>query len=104
MSKRQEKKKLELGSPEKLRIGIARACFNTDITQQQLDAATTVLESYNISYDVIEVAGCFEITHALQKMALTKKYNGLVALGCLIKGETIHYDVVVKQSVLLLWI
>ncbi len=80
------------------RVGIVRASFNSVITEQQLMQAVEVLEAQNVPYDVIEVAGCFEITHALDRMAASGKYNALVALGALIKGDTIHFEVIAYSS------
>lgn len=94
MAKRQQKEKLILAEGKTLRVGIVKSCFNSDITNEQLRAAQELLDDHHIEYDVIEVAGCYEIAYALQQQAQSKKYDALVALGCLIKGGTIHFEVI----------
>ncbi|MBU0763268.1 MAG: 6,7-dimethyl-8-ribityllumazine synthase [Candidatus Kerfeldbacteria bacterium] len=94
MSDRLKKEKIDIVNPKALRIGIVRSLYNQDITDQQLARATECLEEHGVAYDVIDVTGTFEIAYMLQRMAESKKYNGLVALGCLIKGETSHYDII----------
>lgn len=96
MSTRQQKSTLHL--PKKVfRIGIVRACFNEECTARQLHEAQQLIETYAVSYDVFEVAGSFEIPQMLDALARTKKYSGFVALGCLIKGETTHFEVVTNS-------
>lgn len=77
-------------------IGIVQAIFNKSITDQLCTATTRCLDEYGIRYHVVEVPGCFEIPYALQVLAinLTPKYDALVALGCLIKGRTWHFEVI----------
>lgn len=82
------------------KVGIVVARFNTDITDGLLASAMSKLyeckvEETNIT--TAHVAGCAEIPFALQKMALTKRYDCLIALGCVIKGETPHFDYVCKM-------
>lgn len=96
MATRTPKPKIELIQPEQLRIGVVRSCFNEKITSRQLKVATDTLQEYGIAYDVAEVAGCYEITYALHQMAQSGRYNGLVALGTLIRGETIHFDIIAQ--------
>lgn len=95
MANRERKPLLQLHT-NNLRIGIVKSCFNSDITRKQLEEAKQCLDEYHLQYDVVEVHGCFEIVYALQQLAQSKKYDGLVALGCLIKGETIHFEVLAK--------
>lgn len=94
MANRQHKETLVLPEGKILRVGIVKAGFNSDITNEQLKAAQELLDDHSIAYDVVEVAGCYEIAYALQQQAQSKKYDALVALGCLIKGGTIHFEVI----------
>lgn len=80
-------------------IGIVVADFNTDITMGMLQEAQAVLKKYNIpdnQVTIIHIPGSVEIPVVLQKMAQTKKFHGLVALGAIIKGESAHFDYVAK--------
>lgn len=83
-----------------IKVGIVVARFNTEITEGLLESAMSKLyeckvEETNIK--IIRVPGCVEIPFALQKLVLTKKYDCLVALGCVIRGETPHFDYVCKM-------
>lgn len=83
----------------KCRIGIVCARFNTETTDQILDSALSELKKYKVQLDKIDikyVAGSVEIPIMLQKLAKTKKYDCLVAVGAVIRGETDHYNYVCK--------
>lgn len=81
------------------KIGIVTAQFNSDITNKLEQGAIKRAEAYGISeenIDVIKVAGAVEIPLVLQQMAKSGKYNALLAIGCVIRGETPHFDFVCK--------
>ncbi len=81
------------------RIGIVVAQFNQDITAQLEASAIDRAHQYNIGanqIDIIRVAGAIEIPLVLQHMAKSNKYNALLAIGCVIQGETPHFDYVCK--------
>ncbi|CCQ73827.1 6,7-dimethyl-8-ribityllumazine synthase [Magnetospira sp. QH-2] len=87
------------------RILIVEGRFYEDIGQELLKGATQVLEKAGIPYEHILVPGALEIPsvikYALQGMAectTTSHYVGVVSLGCVIRGETSHYDVVCTES------
>lgn len=85
----------------KLKIGIVISRFNKDITEKMLDGALRTLEKNNIKKENIEIAwvpGSFEIPLACQRLAKTKKYDALVAIGCVIKGETDHYYYICNEA------
>lgn len=83
-----------------IRIGIVQAIFNRDITDQQYSQAVQCMSEFGVEHDIKEVYGSYEITYLIQQMAKSNKYDGIVALGCLIRGETIHFEVV-SQAVAL---
>lgn len=82
------------------KIGIVVARFNHDITEALYQSAVSQAKAYNINPEditTIEVAGSVEIPVALQSLAKTGAYNALLAIGCVIKGETPHFDYVCKM-------
>ena len=84
-----------------LRFGIAVSRFNGFITERLLSAAIDALErcgAQNPDVDVVHVPGSFELPLAAKKMALTGKYDALVAIGCVLRGETTHYDYVCGET------
>lgn len=81
------------------RVGIVTAQFNHDITSQLEKSAVERLEQYNLKNEQIEtfgVAGAIEIPLVLQQMATSGKYDALLAVGCVIRGETPHFDYVCR--------
>lgn len=82
---------------------IIEARFYDDLADELAAGATAALERAGATYERIAVPGALEIPAALA-MALDameaglKQYDGFVALGCVIRGETTHYDIVAGQS------
>ncbi len=69
--------------------------FNDFITDRLLSGAVDVLVRHNASeddIDIIKVPGSYELLYAVQKAAQTKKYNAIIALGAIIRGQTSHFD------------
>jgi 6,7-dimethyl-8-ribityllumazine synthase len=84
-----------------LRFGIAVSRFNSFITDRLLSAAVDALErsgGQSSDVDVVHVPGSFELPLAAKKMALSGKYDALVAIGCVLRGETAHYDYVCSET------
>lgn len=84
-----------------LAVGIVTARFNQEITKGLLQSAMEMLQKFRVkekNIKAVSVAGSMEIPYALQKLAKTKKYDCLVALGCIIRGETPHFDYVCKTA------
>ena len=84
-----------------LRFGIVVSRFNSFITERLLTAALDALERAGASgkhVDVVHVPGAFELPLASKKLALTGKYDALIAIGCVIRGETSHYDYVCSET------
>ncbi len=85
----------------KLRVGIVNARWNFEITNDLLNSSLKALKESKIlekNIKVAHVAGAVEIPFALHKFAQTKKYDFLVAIACIIKGETPHFDYVCKMA------
>jgi len=83
---------------EKYAIVVAR--FNAFITERLLAGALDALRrsgAKNEDILVVRVPGAYEIPQAARELALTGKYAGVVTLGCLLRGETAHYDVIVNE-------
>jgi len=77
--------------------------YYKDISENLLKSATTFLEENFIKFDLIEVPGALEIPQALnlqQNISENKGlyYEGYIALGCVIKGETYHFEIVSNET------
>lgn len=84
-------------SLENLRIAVVASRFNTDITQSLLDGALRCSEEKGLEKDQVEtfwVPGAFELPSAAKKLALTGRYDAIVCLGVVLKGETYHFEYV----------
>jgi 6,7-dimethyl-8-ribityllumazine synthase len=84
-----------------MRIGIVLSRFNSDIGDGLLSACTSELHKLGVADDDITLAmvpGALETPLILQKMALSEKFDGLIALGAIIRGETYHFEVVSNES------
>jgi len=82
------------------RFAIVVARFNAFITERLLlSACDGLLRSGAGREDVeiVRVPGAFEIPLAARTLALTKKYDAIICLGCLLRGDTAHYDVIVNE-------
>lgn len=90
------RKEFLAGKPKdasKKRVGIVVASFNADITDPMLEGSLAVLAEWKVkqkNITVVKVPGSFEIPLAVQKLAKKKKYDCIVAIGCIMKGETKH--------------
>src|SRR2546421_119276 len=83
------------------RFGIAVSRFNSFITERLLAAAVDVLDRAGAAskdVDVAHVPGAFELPLAAKKLAATGKYDALIAIGCVLRGETTHYDYVCSET------
>ncbi len=81
------------GNASTLRIGIAVARFNEDITEALLKGAREALKRWRVQDTKVHVArvnGSFELPFAAQRLITRHHVNAVVALGCIIKGETRH--------------
>lgn len=81
-----------------LRVALVTARFNRDITQRLADGAHDALVAHGVATEQIDtlwVPGAFEIPVVLERLAQSGRYDALVALACVVRGETPHFDVVV---------
>ncbi|MCI2146502.1 MAG: 6,7-dimethyl-8-ribityllumazine synthase [Clostridiales bacterium] len=86
---------------ENIRIGIVIARFNSFITQHLLEGAEDGLLRHGVDTDDIDVAyvpGAFEIPLAANKMADSGKYDAVICLGAVIRGQTPHFDYVCAEA------
>jgi 6,7-dimethyl-8-ribityllumazine synthase len=86
---------------ESLRIGVALARFNQAVTDRLLAGALEALAKHGVAEDAIDVAtvpGAFELPLCAQRMASTGRYDALVCLGAVVRGETPHFDFVAGEA------
>ena len=86
---------------KRLKIGIVQARFNASVTDTLAKACKDELIALGVSdkdVDHITVPGALEVAIALQAMAEKTKYDALIALGCIIRGETYHFELVANES------
>jgi 6,7-dimethyl-8-ribityllumazine synthase len=82
-------------------VGLVRARFNDAITQRLAEACLAELERLDVDpADVrhVTVPGALEVPLALKAMAESGEFDALVALGCVIRGETYHFELVCNES------
>ncbi|WP_153465018.1 6,7-dimethyl-8-ribityllumazine synthase [Sediminibacillus terrae] len=83
-----------------LKIGVVVGRFNEFITNKLLSGAQDALRRHGVSEDDVSVAwvpGAFEIPLVTKKMAASKKYDAVIALGTVIRGSTPHFDYVSSE-------
>jgi 6,7-dimethyl-8-ribityllumazine synthase len=84
-----------------LRIGIALARFNRAVTDRLLAGALEALVAHGVADDAIDVAsvpGAFELPLCAQRLAMTGRYDALVCLGAVVRGETPHFEFVAGEA------
>lgn len=86
---------------KKLTIGIVQARFNESITNALAQACKQELFALGVQEKNIQhcfVPGALEVPLVLQAMAESNKFDALIALGCIIRGETYHFELVANES------
>jgi 6,7-dimethyl-8-ribityllumazine synthase len=91
------------GALEGARVLVVEARFYDDIADALLAGAKRAFEKAGVNFDLVSVPGALEIPQAVAitldvAQARHKPYDGVVALGCVIRGETSHYDIVAGES------
>jgi len=84
-----------------LRFGIVASRFNDFIVDRLLAAAVDTLTKHGVAptdIEVVRVPGAFETPLAIKKMAAGRRYHALIALGCVIRGATPHFDYVAGEA------
>src|SRR4029453_8883289 len=84
-----------------LYIGIVQARFNESITEALAQACKAELAALGVAeshIELVQVPGALEIPVALQAMAEKGGYDALIALGCIIRGETYHFELVANEA------
>ena len=77
---------------------IVSACFYREISDALLDGAKAALERAGATWELAEVPGALEIPAAIRLASASGRFDGFVALGCVIRGETTHYETVATDS------
>ncbi|HMN76803.1 MAG TPA: 6,7-dimethyl-8-ribityllumazine synthase [Burkholderiaceae bacterium] len=84
-----------------LRIAIVQARFNRPLTDALRDACVAELRALGVAEDDIvqvSVPGALEVPIALDALASSERYDALVAIGCVVRGETYHFELVANES------
>lgn len=83
-----------------LKVGIVISRYNSLVTESLLRGAIDKLTRCGIGQekiDVVWVPGCFELPKVVRKMAYSDEYGGILPLGCVIRGETPHFEYIAKE-------
>ena len=84
----------------RVRIAVVRAEFNAQITRSLERACLGALRSAGIAEGRVErfsVPGCFELPLMAQRLALRKRYDAVIVLGAVIRGDTYHFELVANE-------
>ena len=84
-----------------LRFGIVASRFNDFIVDRLLDAAVSTLQKHGVAsgdIEIVRVPGAFETPLAIKKLAASRRYQALIALGCVIRGGTPHFEYVAGEA------
>ena len=79
----------------KKKVLIVISNYYEEIAKNLLKGSITELKLKNINYDILFAPGCFEIPFLISKNI--KKYKGFIALGCVIRGETHHFELIANE-------
>jgi len=80
-----------------LRIGIVKAKWNAEITDALFEGAKSTLEKYGVKVSSLDVPGTVELTFGAKKFIKNGKCDAVIVLGCVIQGETRHFDFVCQS-------
>ncbi|CEI81847.1 6,7-dimethyl-8-ribityllumazine synthase [Oceanobacillus oncorhynchi subsp. incaldanensis] len=85
---------------EQLKVAITVSRFNELITSKLLEGAKDILKRHGVSeedIDIFWVPGAFELPYVTKQVEKTKKYDGIITLGAVIRGATTHYELVSNE-------
>ena len=80
------------------RVLVVEARFYDELADALLEGATDALRAQGVEFDVVSVPGALEIPLALQSLAQSGRFDALIALGAVIRGDTYHFEVVSNDS------
>tara|TARA_A100001011_G_scaffold318717_1_gene338550 strand:+ start:7331 stop:7732 length:402 start_codon:yes stop_codon:yes gene_type:complete len=78
------------------KILIVSSNYYTEVSKNLELGSINTLKEHNLDYDLINAPGCYEVPYLIKKNL--KNYNGFIALGCIIKGETYHFEVIANET------
>jgi 6,7-dimethyl-8-ribityllumazine synthase len=81
-----------------VRILIVEGRFYSDLSDALLEGATSALDAFGAKYDVVSVPGALEIPAVVAMSDKHGRYDGYIALGVVIRGETYHFEIVSNES------
>ena len=84
-----------------LRIGVVASQFNNFITDRLLAGSLDALQQAGAAeeqVEIVRVPGSFELPIAAKKLAASGRFDSIICIGCVLRGETSHYDVVVSET------
>lgn len=88
---------LEINNADEFTIGIVFSEWNNFVTHRLRDAAIEILKKEGVrenNISIFQVPGAFELSYATMQLCKSKKYDAVIAIGCVIRGETSHFDYV----------
>lgn len=88
---------LNIQNADSFRIGIVVSEWNDFVTHNLRDGALEILKAEGVAEDqikVFDVPGAFELSYASMQLCKERKYDAVIAIGCVIRGETPHFDYV----------
>jgi 6,7-dimethyl-8-ribityllumazine synthase len=80
------------------RIGVVHSRFNEEICNALLESARAELRRAGVEAEFVAVPGALEIPLALQWLAQSGRFDALVAVGCVVRGDTYHFEIVCNES------
>ena len=91
-------KKTAASGKLKARLLILEARYYADLCDELVKGAVAAIERSGATWDHVVVPGALELPGAIAIAETSKRYDGYVALGCVLRGETMHYEIVSNQS------
>jgi 6,7-dimethyl-8-ribityllumazine synthase len=85
----------------RLRVGVVVARFNSVVTERLEAGALDALKRHGVSEDrivLVRVPGAFEVPTAARKLLMADRVDGVIGVGCVIRGETAHYDYICEAA------